>query len=100
MAIELKNRIVLDLGINLPITKFMQGPSIDQATTLILEQLAAEASEPFAAGTPIYMQIEQERSNGDTKGRESEDHLLIGLDKLSDDEVNSMLTDLLAEGSE
>ena len=49
MAIELKNRIVLDLGINLPIAKFMQGPSIDQATTLILEQLAAETSEPFAA---------------------------------------------------
>jgi NAD(P)-dependent dehydrogenase (short-subunit alcohol dehydrogenase family)/acyl carrier protein len=100
MAIELKNRIVLDLGINLPITKFLEGPSVDQAATLILEELTAEASESFAVLNQVDTQIEQERDNRATGGRQSDERLLARLDQLSDDEVNSMLTDLLAEGSE
>ncbi len=100
MAIELKNRIVLDLGINLPIAHFLQGPSIDQATTFILEQLSAEAVEPFAALNPSDAQSEPPREHDETNGRESDEHLLATLDQLSDDEVNSMLTDLLAEGVE
>jgi acyl carrier protein len=100
MAIELKNRIVLDLGINLPIAHFLQGPSIDQATTFILEQLTAETFESFAALNPIDAQSEPPREHDETNGRESDEHLLATLDQLSDDEVNSMLTDLLAEGVE
>ena len=48
MAVELKNRIAVDLGVNVPMVKFLQGPSVDQAATQVLDQLTAEASNPTA----------------------------------------------------
>ena len=39
MAVELKNRIAVDLGVNVPMVKFLQGPSVEQAATQILDQL-------------------------------------------------------------
>ena len=33
MAVELKNRIALDLKVNVPVVKFLQGFSVDQAVT-------------------------------------------------------------------
>jgi acyl carrier protein len=53
MAIELKNRIELDLNVRIPIVTFLQGPSIAQFTLQLLEQLAeappSSPSEPKAA---------------------------------------------------
>jgi acyl carrier protein len=40
MAIELKNRIELDLSVRIPIVTFLQGPSIAQFTLQLLDQLA------------------------------------------------------------
>src|SRR5208282_5339762 len=44
MAVELKNRIAVDLGVDVPMVKFLQDFSVAQAATQVLEQLAAEAS--------------------------------------------------------
>ena len=48
MAVELKNRISADLGVNVPMVKFLQGFSVAQAATQLLEQLTAEVDSPSA----------------------------------------------------
>ncbi|GET38793.1 type I polyketide synthase [Microseira wollei] len=40
MAIELRNRLNKETGVNLPVMKIIQGPSISQLAELILEELA------------------------------------------------------------
>jgi acyl transferase domain-containing protein/acyl carrier protein len=85
MAVELKNRISADLGVNVPMVKFLQGFSVAQAATQLLEQLTAEAegtSEPGPTGT--------RESRGD-------EDLLASIDKLSEEQVNSMLAEMLTK---
>ena len=52
MAVELKNRIAADLGVNVPMVKFLQGLSVAQAATQLLDQLTAEADNPSAPFGP------------------------------------------------
>ena len=87
MAVELKNRIAVDLGVNLPLVKFLSGPSIEQAAKELLHLLTSETSLSSAslASAIAHQQIEQ--NNGG-----------IDLDQLSDEEVNSLLSDMLAKG--
>jgi acyl carrier protein len=40
MAVELKNQIEVDLGVVVPVRELLQGPTVAQFTTLLLEQLA------------------------------------------------------------
>ena len=92
MAVELKNRISVDLGVNLPMVKFLQGPSVVQAATQILEQLTAELSTSPVSLTPAVGDRDEKSKNGDD---DADGKLLAKLDELSDDEVNSMLIDML-----
>lgn len=78
MAVELKNRIAVDVGVNVPMVKFLQGFSVAEAATQILEQLTAEAAAPSRPVAGI------------------DGSLLENLDELSDEQVLSMLTDMLA----
>jgi len=88
MAVELKNRIAVDLKVNVPVVKFLQGFSVDQAVTQVLDQLAAEAANPTTPLAPaVALQKEQQNA----------EHLLANLDQLSDEKVDSLLTDMLAE---
>ena len=48
MAIELKNRIELELKVRIPIVIFLQGPSIEQFATQVLRQITTIAPEPSA----------------------------------------------------
>jgi len=87
MAVELKNRISADLGVNVPMVKFLQGFSVAQAAMQLLDQLTAEVegqSEP----RPVA------RARGDSGADED---VLAGIDKLSEEQVNSMLADLLTK---
>jgi NAD(P)-dependent dehydrogenase (short-subunit alcohol dehydrogenase family) len=87
MAVELKNRISADLGINVPMVKFLQGFSVAQAATLLLDQLTAEAagqSEPH----PVARSRES--------GAAGED-LLANIDQLSEAQVNSLLAEMLTK---
>jgi myxalamid-type polyketide synthase MxaB len=87
MAVELKNRISADLGINVPMVKFLQGFSVAQAATQLFEQLTAKADNP-----PSIRPL--------TRAQESnavDEDLLANIDKLSEEQVNSMLTDMLTK---
>ncbi len=90
MAVELKNRITVDLGVNVPMVKFLQGPSVAQAATQILDQLTAELSTSSVPPAPVVALRQEHYTNGDANGQ-----LLAKLDQLSDEEVNSLLTDML-----
>ncbi len=91
MAVELKNRIAVDLKVNVPVVKFLQGFSVAQAVTQVLDQLAAEAANPSA---PLAPAITQQKGHID---KENAEQLLVNLNQLSDDKVASLLTDMLAD---
>jgi acyl carrier protein len=77
MAVELRNRIQADLAIAVPVAQLLQGPSVNQLVTLVLDQTsAASTAQPIASARP--------------------DQILSNLDQLSEDEVDSLLNDLLA----
>ena len=88
MAVELKNRISADLGVNVPMVKFLQGFSVAQAATQLLDQLTAEADGP-----------KELRCSGTHAGRADpiDEDLLANIDKLSEEQVNSMLAEMLTK---
>ena len=91
MAVELKNRIAVDLRVNVPVVKFLQGLSVDQAVMEVLDQLAAGADElemPLAPAAALPGE------------QQTAENLLANLDQLSDEQVNSLLVDMLAEASD
>jgi myxalamid-type polyketide synthase MxaE and MxaD len=91
MAVELKNRIAIDLKVNVPVVKFLQGFSVDQAVMQILDQLAAVVANPT---TPLAPAVTQQKEHIDQGNAEQ---LLASLDQLSDEKVDSLLTDMLAD---
>jgi acyl carrier protein len=88
MTVELKNRIAVDLKVNVPVAKFLQGVSVAQAVTQVLDQLAAEAANPTTPLAPPVAQPGEQRNA---------ERLLANLDQLSDEQVGSLLTDMLGE---
>jgi myxalamid-type polyketide synthase MxaE and MxaD len=88
MAVELKNRIAVDLKVNVPVVKFLQGFSVDQAVTQVLEQLATEAADPTMPPAPAVAPLEEQRNA---------ERLLANLDQLTDEQVSALLGDMLAE---
>jgi acyl carrier protein len=88
MAVELKNRIAVDLKVNVPVVKFLEDFSVDQAVKQVLEQLAAEAANP---ATPVAPAVAQPGE------QQNAERLLANLEQLSDEQVNSLLTEMLTE---
>jgi acyl transferase domain-containing protein/acyl carrier protein len=88
MAVELKNRIAVDLKVNVPVVKFLQGFSVDQAVAQVLDQMTTEAANPT---TPLAPAIAQPAE------QQNAERILADLDQLSDEKVDSLLTDMLAE---
>jgi len=88
MVVELKNRIAVDLKVNVPVAKFLQGFSVDQAVTQVLEQLTTETANPI---TPLAPAVAQPGEQRNAK------RLLANLDQLSDEQVGSLLSDMLGE---
>jgi len=78
MAVALKNRIAVDLGVNVPMVKFLQGLSVAEAAPQILAQLTAEAAVPSMPVAGINAPLPQD------------------LDQLSDEQVHALLTEMLA----
>ena len=52
MAIELRNQVKTDLGVDVPMVAFIEGPSVSRMATLVSEQLAAAEDHPTAAHVP------------------------------------------------
>jgi myxalamid-type polyketide synthase MxaE and MxaD len=95
MAVELKNRIAVDLGVNVPMVKFLQDFSVAQAASQVIEQLMAEASISALSddSKPGHNNGMHRKADDDGYDKGS----LPDIDQLSDAEVDSMLTDMLAK---
>ena len=91
MAVELRNRIAVDLGVKVPVVKFLQGFSVDEAVTQVLDQLTTEGADPSAPIAPAVTQRKEHIDKGNAE------QLLANLDQLSDDKVDALLTDMLAD---
>ena len=72
MAVELKNRVDRDLGLSVPLVHYLDGSGIGRLAEALLES---------AAGAPVT----------------NEGALLERLPGMSDDEVDALLTQMLAE---
>jgi acyl carrier protein len=92
MAVELKNRIAVDLGVNVPMVTFLSGPSVEEAAAQLLHLLTSGTST-----SSVPLASPNTHRHGEQKNGGIDEHLLENLDQLSDDEVNSLLTDLLAK---
>jgi acyl transferase domain-containing protein/acyl carrier protein len=88
MAVELKNRIALDLRVNVPVVKFLQGFSVEEAVTQVIEQLTTEAADPITPLTPAVAPLGEQQNA---------ERLLANLDQLSDEQVSALLADMMAE---
>jgi hypothetical protein len=77
--------------VKVPLVKFLQGFSVDEAVTQVLGQLTAEGSNPSAPLAPALKQQKEQIDKGNAE------QLLANLDHLSDEKVDSLLTDMLAD---
>jgi amino acid adenylation domain-containing protein len=62
MAVELKNRVAADLGLNLPMVEFLQGPSITQLAEKLLRGLEDESVAPLLPPQSILLEGGEEFS--------------------------------------
>jgi acyl transferase domain-containing protein/acyl-CoA synthetase (AMP-forming)/AMP-acid ligase II/acyl carrier protein len=74
MAIELKNRIEADLGVAVPMVKFLEGPSVRDLAGFVCEQMRGGEDKPSTAHV----------------------HPEIDVNSLSDDQVDALLSELTA----
>ncbi|MFC1975072.1 SDR family NAD(P)-dependent oxidoreductase [Chloroflexota bacterium] len=82
MAQELKNRVEVDLEIPLQLVDFLEGPSVTDLGTLLLNKLT-EATAPS-----------EQQTSSNNLDQEQATQLLAELDDLSDEEVDSLLNQL------
>lgn len=88
-AMELKGWIEAELGVEVPVTLFLQEPSISQFTAQLLDQLdGAPATLPHLDGHESG--IESALQSGEINAQEA-GQLLMKLDLLSDAEVDALL---------
>lgn len=97
MAIELKNRIELELKVRIPIVTFLQGPSIAQFATQVLDQVETMAAAQKA--DEVRGQNLQNDSKVAIMSQGEAEQLLTQLDQLSDAEVDLLLGKMLPEGN-
>ena len=91
MAIELKNRLEIELAVRIPIVTFLQGPSIVQFTAQLLDQLQTKTKE---AGSEQRSQLPT-IVNVDSLGKQDTAQLLSQLDQ--DRDVDALLKQIQAE---
>jgi myxalamid-type polyketide synthase MxaD len=92
MAVELKNRIATDLGVNVPMVTFLSGPSVEQAAAQLLLLLTSAIPAESAPMASVTDHLHSQQANGHFELALSKD-----LDRYSDEEVDSLLTDMLAK---
>ncbi len=89
MAVELKNRIESDLGINIPITYFLENASVISLSARLHLELGSRGQ--FS---------KQDNTVGEGIDAARAQQLLENIDQLSDDEVNSLLNNLMPKEEE
>jgi len=98
-AVELKNWIETELNVEVPITIFLQEPTIAQFSTQLLDQLTASQDGRLQAS---WLVDTRDQGNGSTSAPgEISQHdaaqLLQQLDQLSDEQVEALLSQLSPE---
>jgi acyl transferase domain-containing protein len=83
MAVELRNKVRKELGVDVPIVKFMEGSSVVDLATQVSLQLTETELETQNMDTGINL--------------ENPEDMLANLDQLSDEEVDALLNTNLAE---
>lgn len=89
MSIELKNEIERGLRIVMPVVNFLEGTSIAQLATQVLQRLSPDSSRPGHADAGIPKLARANRNI---------DELLAGIDALSEDEVKQRLQPMREPG--
>ncbi len=98
MAVELRNAWARALGLALPSTLLLEGPTVSELTTLLLTRLAEqEAGSDHTVGAGGEGRAQAGRPGMD---QEQARRLLGKLDQFSDREVDSLLSEMLASGRE
>jgi acyl-CoA synthetase (AMP-forming)/AMP-acid ligase II/acyl carrier protein len=104
-AFELKNWIEEELKVDVPITAFLQEPSIAQFSAQLLEQLVttttASSLSPLLTSTQSASKPEDGHIDAtNVINQHNAGQLLARLDQLSDEEVESLLSQMLEKGGE
>jgi len=102
-AMELKGWIEAELGVEVPITLFLQEPSIAQFTSQLLDQLmgaTAAASQTFAFDITTLNGNHASIDEAGAMSSQEAEQLLMQLDQFSDAEVDALLNQIsLADGA-
>jgi acyl transferase domain-containing protein/acyl-CoA synthetase (AMP-forming)/AMP-acid ligase II/acyl carrier protein len=85
MAIELKNRIETDLGVTVPMVKFLEGPSVRDLAGFVVTQMLANHPPSTAVAPAAGLDAN------------AASQLLGHIDDLSDEQVDALLAELTAE---
>ncbi|MDY7093375.1 MAG: SDR family NAD(P)-dependent oxidoreductase [Acidobacteriota bacterium] len=118
MAVEIKNRVESDLGVELSVVQFLQGPSIEELAADLTQKIspasgAARSSGPAATGAAVGTSDLLRELDGDLPGGSSgvldtggldrgeldadgARRLLDSVDNLSDAEVEVLLEQMMA----
>jgi myxalamid-type polyketide synthase MxaE and MxaD len=89
MAMEVRNRAEMDLGIKMPVVMLLQGPTLSELADQLSVQLADTVPQPASAGAA---------ADGADLDANDLDGLLAGIDDLSEAQVDALLGGLLAGG--
>ena len=95
IALEVRNRINADLGMNVPLTRLMQSESIRALAAYVAERLLEDRGE--SSSTPVAETIVSDKSDISLTGTDAAD-LLDRIDDLTDEEVDRHLSVLQAQG--
>ncbi|HEX5081064.1 MAG TPA: SDR family NAD(P)-dependent oxidoreductase, partial [Blastocatellia bacterium] len=90
MAVEVKNRIELDIGAHIPVVRLLQGPSLAHIADQLAGQLTAVGGDPSIQRTPGPVAKAPQPTSP------SED-LTTRIDQMSDEEVESLLKSMMME---
>jgi acyl carrier protein len=93
MAVELKNKVDADFGVNIPLTYFIEEASIAGLSKKVHDQFGngKNGAHPDKNGNS------DESDTANELASEKAKTLLANLDQLSDEQVSSLLDDLLTE---
>jgi acyl transferase domain-containing protein/acyl-CoA synthetase (AMP-forming)/AMP-acid ligase II/acyl carrier protein len=90
MALEMKNRIETELGMAVPVVRFLEGANMSEIARVLVEGIADDAAPPAT--------VEDEHAGAGWTRSANAAQLLIDIEKLSDDEVDSLLVALESSG--
>jgi acyl carrier protein len=97
MAVELKNRVEVDLELTVPVTALLQGPSLSQLSARLVSQLPVPAMAATATVDAVSLADYVTLSSLVEQGTAAE--LLSKVETLSDEAVDSLLKNMVIVGA-